>query len=223
MQKFLKTYKMALYLIHFKAVALSCTAFGLSVLLFLFSILCTTTTPSYSQLLQPGASDHLLTSSSSSQKSTHPDIHAVKIISPADGQQVQIGKNLVITGTSLANATSNCQISIGLNRVKPYQTATAAGPSEGATDYSKWNFTLTPKYTTIKEGPNNKITAKYTCSNDPSLESYNSVNVTGVVIVSAHSPVRIQHQQQERQQPVTAGNRTIATSSELPTGIPGLP
>jgi hypothetical protein len=72
MQKFLKVYKMALHLIHFKAVALLGTAFELSLLillLFLFSIVCTTTAPSYSQLLQPGASDHLLTSSSS-QKNT---------------------------------------------------------------------------------------------------------------------------------------------------------
>ena len=45
--------------------------------------------------------------------------------------------------------------------------------------YSKWIFTLTPKYTTIKEGQN-KIAAKYSCANTPGSLSHNSVNVTGV-------------------------------------------
>src|ERR671923_2079640 len=110
-----------------------------------------------------------------------PKLHAVKITSPTKGQQVPIGKNLTISGTSLGNATSHCHVSVIGNGIKPYQPATAAGPG-GATDYSKWNFVLTPKYTTIKEGPNNKITAKYTCSDNPSAISYYSVNVTGVGI-----------------------------------------
>ena len=46
-----------------------------------------------------------------------------------------------------------------VNGVKPYQNATATGPG-GASDYSKWNFTLTSKYTLIKEGVN-KIVAKF--------------------------------------------------------------
>jgi hypothetical protein len=37
-------------------------------------------------------------------------IHAVKITSPTKSQQVTIGKDLTITGTSLANASSNCQV-----------------------------------------------------------------------------------------------------------------
>src|SRR5919197_3455146 len=110
-----------------------------------------------------------------------PKLHAVKITSPTKGQQVPIGKNLTISGSSLGNATSHCQVSVIGNDIKPYQPATGTG-SGGATDYSKWNFVLTPKYTTIKEGPNNKITAKYTCSDNPSAISYYSVNVTGVGI-----------------------------------------
>jgi hypothetical protein len=49
----------------------------------------------------------------------------------------------------------------------------------GTDDYSKWNFTLTTAYTTIKDGQN-KITAKFSCSNNPILMSHNSINVTGV-------------------------------------------
>src|ERR687887_539916 len=125
-----------------------------------------------------------------------PKLHAVKITLPTKGQQVPIGKNLTISGSSLGNATSHCQVSVIGNGIRPYQNATAAGPG-GATDYSKWNFVLTPKYTTIKEGPNNKITAKYTCSNNPSAISYYSVNVTGTGT------------------PVAANNSTLANNATL--------
>ena len=78
------------------------------------------------------------------------------------------------------NSTSNnnCKVSVIVNNVKPYQSATAAGTG-GAADYSKWNFVLTPKYTTIKLGQN-EITARYECSNNPASKSFSSVNVTGV-------------------------------------------
>jgi hypothetical protein len=71
-------------------------------------------------------------------------------------------------------------VSVRVNWIKPYQPATAAGPG-GATDYSKWNFVLTSKYTVIKEGPNNKITAKYTCRDNPCIRAFYSANVTGIV------------------------------------------
>jgi hypothetical protein len=86
--------------------------------------------------------------SSSSPSSPSKIIHAVKIISPTKNQQVPIGKDLTIMGTSLANASSNCQISVIVNHVRPYQPATATGP-EGIKDYSKWNFVITSKYAAI--------------------------------------------------------------------------
>lgn len=107
-----------------------------------------------------------------------PKMHAVKITSPTKGQQVPIGNDLVVSGTSSANATSNCQVSVIANHIRPYQPAVASGPG-GTNDYSNWTFTLTPKYTAIKEGQN-KITAKYSCSSNPSLVSYSNVNVTGI-------------------------------------------
>jgi hypothetical protein len=117
-----------------------------------------------------------------SSSSSIPKSHTVKITSPAKGQQVPIGKDLVVSGitgdTTSSTTTSHCQVSVIANGVKPYQPATGTGPG-GVADYSKWNFVLTSKYTTIKPGSANKITAKYICSNNPSVPSYYSVNVTG--------------------------------------------
>jgi hypothetical protein len=104
----------------------------------------------------------------------------IKIASPTRGQQVPLGKDLMIAGTSMDNSTSNnnCKVSVIVNNVKPYQPANATGTA-GVTDYSKWNFVLTPKYTTIKLGQN-KIAARYECSNNPTSKSFSNVNVTGV-------------------------------------------
>lgn len=105
--------------------------------------------------------------------------YAITITSPTKGQQVPVGKNLTIQGTSIANAASNCKVSVIVNGLKPYQQATGTGPG-GKTDYTRWSFVLNSKYTTIKQGSNNKITAKYTCSNNTIMRSFYSVNVTGI-------------------------------------------
>jgi hypothetical protein len=102
--------------------------------------------------------------------------HGVKITYPAKGQQVPIGE-LTVLGTSKDNATSNCHVSAIVNNIKPYQNASAAGP-HGASDYSKWKFSLNAKYALIKEGQN-KITAKFSCNSNPGLASFYGVNVTG--------------------------------------------
>jgi len=117
---------------------------------------------SYAQLFQPGAAQDLLPSP---DKQVLPNAHllenilvkhAVKITSPTKHQLVPIGKNLIITGTArykgfLDNPTFNCQVSIIVNGIKPYHTATATGP-DGAADYSKWEFLLSSNYTTIDQG-----------------------------------------------------------------------
>jgi hypothetical protein len=160
-----------------------------------------------------------------------PKLHAVKIISPTKSQQVPIGKDLTISGTSMYDPTStsdNCQVVVGVNHVKPYQPTTATGTG-GTKDYSKWNFILTSKYTTIKQGPNNKITSKYTCTNNPSVVSYSSVNVTGISLAKTaaapQSPLfpaaaAAPTQQLQKQQPVaeisnstTESNATIIQQS----------
>ena len=115
--------------------------------------------------------------------STSPEqrITKIKITLPTKGQQVVVGKDLTISGISMDNATASstdCKVSVIANKVRPYQPTTATGPG-GAADYSKWNFVLTSKYTTIKPGEN-RITARYECANNAALTSFSSINVTGV-------------------------------------------
>jgi hypothetical protein len=110
--------------------------------------------------------------------STTSKLHLVKITSPTKGQQVPVGKDLVVSGTSATNKTADCKVSVKVNFINPYHNASPIGVG-GNTDYSKWNFILSPAYTTIKPGQN-KITAKFACANNPTLASHYSVNVTGV-------------------------------------------
>lgn len=115
----------------------------------------------------------------------YPNGHNVRITSPINGEKVRIGKNLVLSGISAGNSNAtyiNCHVSIMVNNLKPYRTATANGPI-GSGDYSKWTFTLTPNlaYNAIKAGQN-KITAMYSCANSPTSLSHYSVNVTGINI-----------------------------------------
>ena len=127
-------------------------------------------------------------SQSSAPIAQQPKAHNVKITSPTKGQTVPVGKDLFVSGTSVGNSNStsiNCQVSVIVNGIKPYQPTSPSGPN-GSGDYSKWNFILTPKYTTIKEGQN-KITAKYACANNSAALSHNSVNVTGVIGTSVKS------------------------------------
>jgi hypothetical protein len=104
----------------------------------------------------------------------------VKITNPAKGQQVAIGKNLTLSGTSSYNATSNCGVFVIVNGVRPYQKTTPTGQA-GGNDYSKWKYTFTPAYAgTIREGIN-RITAKLLCQANPAnLTKFYSINVTGM-------------------------------------------
>jgi hypothetical protein len=104
----------------------------------------------------------------------------VKITNPAKGQQVAIGKNLTLSGTSSYNATSNCGVFVIVDGVRPYQKTTPIGQA-GGNDYSKWKYTFTPAYAgTIREGIN-RITAKLFCQANPAnLTKFYSINVTGM-------------------------------------------
>jgi hypothetical protein len=129
--------------------------------------------------LKTGNNNNAINILPSSLPSIQTRLHMVKITSPIKGQQLPINGTLTITGTSLANSTSAfCQVSVIVNGIRPYQKADATG-NGGAIDYSTWNYKLIPTYAVIKQGQN-KITAKFSCDNNPSLTSYNSVNVTGL-------------------------------------------
>jgi hypothetical protein len=170
----------------------------------------------------------------SSSSPSIPKSHTVKITSPAKGQQVPVGKDLVVSGitgdtTTGSTATSHCQVSVIANGVKPYQPATGTGPG-GAADYSKWNFVLTSKYTTIKPGPANKITAKYLCSNNPSVPSYYSVNVTGGAMITsvgashAVSPTStaIRELPKQNKPIITTNNPTVGGNGTITSSYTGL-
>ncbi|HET7284334.1 MAG TPA: hypothetical protein VFI70_06575 [Nitrososphaeraceae archaeon] len=102
---------------------------------------------------------------------------AVTITSPKDGQQVPVGQDLQVTGTSNPNAASDCKITVNLNRIRPNQPVVANGPG-GANDYSQWSFTITPNYAPIQEGQN-RISARISCDTN-TLKQFAHVNVTGV-------------------------------------------
>jgi hypothetical protein len=97
-------------------------------------------------------------SPSSSQLSSSSVEHGVRITSPTKDQQVPAGI-LTISGISKDNATSDCNVNVIVNHVRPYQNTSASGTG-GANDYSNWTFSLTPKYTLIKQGEN-EITANF--------------------------------------------------------------
>src|SRR5215212_10928795 len=153
--------------------------FGELALLFAFGILFSALCSNVAVYAQ----NKTATSVTASPSSTNPEQHIpkIKITSPTKGQQVSVGKDLTISGISIDNATASstdCKVSVIANKVRPYQPTTATGPG-GAADYSKWNFVLTSKYTTIKPGQN-RITAKYECGNNAALTAFSSINVTGV-------------------------------------------
>ena len=101
----------------------------------------------------------------------------VIITSPDKGQQVPISKNLIISGISSANRTDNCEVSVIINNIKPYQKTNATGHN-GSNDYSTWVYHLGFPYPPLKLGEN-KITAKITCAGS-SHARFNTVNITGV-------------------------------------------
>ena len=103
----------------------------------------------------------------------------VKIISPLSGQKIPIAHPPVINGISTDNVEENCQVSVIVNNVKPYQKAEATGKG-GSSDYSSWIFHVESNYTMLKEGQN-KITAKLVClSSQANLTKWYSVNITGL-------------------------------------------
>src|SRR6266849_2488351 len=154
-------------------------SFGTIILLLSTMFAHTIATTAYAQLF-PKASAAKTLPSSSLPSSVQTTLHAIKITSPTKGQQIPARSNLTIAGTFIDNGTTSpdCKVSVIVNGIKPYQQVVPTGHG-GANDYSTWNYMLTPTYSAIKDGQN-KITAKFSCSNNPSLTSHNSVNVTGV-------------------------------------------
>lgn len=124
---------------------------------------------------------------------------ALKIVSPVKSQHIPTGTNLTVTGTSSDNSSTNCQVSLLLNDLKPYQKTTPTGKSSsGGEDYSSWRYVLNNStYSSIKQGIN-KITSKMTCVNtdqprvtNPGVSKWYSINVTGVPAKTAQSTPKL--------------------------------
>ena len=121
----------------------------------------------------------LTTLAVSHEQTPPPAAPTVKITSPNDGDKVSLSENLTITGTSSDNNSTNCQVAVIVNDVKPYQASSPTGP-KGSSDYSQWKFILGSNYTTLKEGQN-KITSRAMCpGNGTELTKWFGINVTGV-------------------------------------------
>ena len=120
----------------------------------------------------------------------------VNITSPQRGQQIPIStSNLNISGKSTDNAIADdCQVSVIVNDVKPYQPATANGNTEAKNDYSRWFFILGSNYTSIKEGTN-EIAAKLSCpsnslNNNNNATKWYGINVTGATTNNITVPTK---------------------------------
>jgi Tfp pilus assembly protein PilN len=105
----------------------------------------------------------------------------IEITSLEDDQEVPVGE-LTIEGISSDNAESDCQVYADLNDLTPMQNATAAANAAEDNDFSKWAFTYSQDYQSIKEGAN-ELTAKISCFNGENpvpISKWHSVNITGV-------------------------------------------
>jgi hypothetical protein len=126
----------------------------------------------------------------------------VTIESPEKDQYVPIGP-VTISGTSSDDSTTDCEVYVDWNDLKPFQKARATvqptnnntnlGSTASGDDYSNWTYTYTKEYHEIVNGTN-ELTAKLDCLAYPSnYTKFFSVNVTGV------PQERILRQQQEEQ------------------------
>jgi hypothetical protein len=114
-----------------------------------------------------------------SSSSSPSDPISVKIVNPDNDQATNVKDELEISGESRYGPGQDCQVSVIVNDVRPYQKATPRGTGM-ENDYSSWNYTVNSDYTTIREG-DNRVTARLICSDEQSgeLRKWYSVNVVG--------------------------------------------
>ena len=139
---------------------------------------------------------------------------SIKIESPLSNQQVSVGE-LTISGTSSDNSTSQCQVYVDWNNLKPYQLATPKG-SNGSADFSNWSFTYTSKYHLIQTGLND-LTSKITClvpPAGPTVTKWNSVNVTGSTSPNQSSNVQLPLPTAENNSPASSNLQTSSPQAE---------
>jgi hypothetical protein len=114
-----------------------------------------------------------------SSSSSSPDPISIKIVNPDNDQTTNVKDELEISGESRYAPSQDCQVSVIVNDVKPYQRATPTGTGMENV-YSSWNYTVNSDYTNIREG-DNRVTARLICSDGQGgdLRKWYSVNVVG--------------------------------------------
>jgi hypothetical protein len=113
----------------------------------------------------------------SATQNTTQQQHGVRITSPTKGEQVPVGE-LKISGISTDDDSTDCQVSVNINDLKPLVNATATGPG-GVNDYSNWTIAFdkdSPQK--IKPGIND-LSSKLSCVNPSNVTKFYSINVTG--------------------------------------------
>ncbi|HEY7078480.1 MAG TPA: hypothetical protein VH500_02195 [Nitrososphaeraceae archaeon] len=164
----------------------------------------------------PNAQDQVLTPSHSVAKQT---LLSVKIASLSKGQQVPVGE-LEVFGISSDSQTTQCDVSVMLNGIKPYQHVIPIGHG-GSSDFSEWKYSFTPQYGIIIKGMN-KITSKISCPNESGtdLTKFNSVSVIGVIGTS-NSSHSLSHQTLNLESTTTVENRITISTQPTATDTAG--
>lgn len=142
---------------------------------------------------------------------------SIKIESPLGNQQVPVGE-LTISGTSSDNSSSQCQVYLDWNNLKPYQLATPTG-SNGSADFSKWSFTYTSKYHLIQTGLND-LTSKITClvpPSGPTVTKWYSINVTGTTSSNQSTNVQLPLPTANTKTPASNNTQTPASNTQIPS------
>ena len=142
---------------------------------------------------------------------------SIKIESPLGNQQVPVGE-LTISGTSSDNSSSQCQVYLDWNNLKPYQLATPTG-SNGSADFSKWSFTYTSKYHLIQTGLND-LTSKITClvpPAGPTVTKWYSINVTGTTSSNQSTNVQLPLPTANTKTPASNNTQTPASNTQIPS------
>jgi hypothetical protein len=148
----------------------------------------------------------------------------VNITSPQRGQQIPVSiSELNISGKSTDKpATDDCQVSVIVNDVRPYQPARANGTTGENNDYSKWSFILTSNYTSIKEGVN-EITSKLSClPNVPgtnNITKWYSINVTGIAAAAETNNTTTSIPASTTPSPVPNSNAQVESESNQPHSL----
>ena len=102
---------------------------------------------------------------------------SVKITFPTPGENVSVNDTFIFRGVSSDNSSSDCQVSIILNDIRPYQPVVPIKDN----DYSSWTFDLGTYSTAVNDGYN-KATAKISCLGPlANATKWNSINFTKII------------------------------------------